>query len=159
MSDWLGQTNQKLYQARLLIDASEAESDVVALAKALQEGATFQLMLAYQAYLHELAELAQFRGEILSLQQLIDDCNVPIGEMTELKQLEQDSFSWLSQLMQAFQQCAELNKGAARNGTTFNAIPATAIPMQAEQADNSIRAWFEQLSDLIDCQRTNRQES
>lgn len=151
MSDWLGQTNQKLYQARLLIDNSETEGNAEALASACEEGAIFQLVLAYQAYLHELAEIAQCRQEFHSLGQLIELCVVPTGEMTELNQLEKDDFSWLSQLLTAFESCGQVRKS--------NAMQAGIIALTSQGSSQNVRQWYQCLSDIIDLQRMNRQES
>ena len=151
MSDWLGQTNQKLYQARLLIDAGEVPGAVAALASACEEGAIFQLMLAYQAYLHELAEIANCRQEFMSLTELVDLCPVPTGEMTELLQLEMDEFSWLRQLLNGFDACGHIKKSqAAMSGV---------IPLTTQGSGHNVREWYQQLSDIIDLQRMNRQES
>lgn len=151
MSEWLGQTNQKLYQARLLIDSGEADGIDSALATACEEGAIFQLVLAYQAYLHELAEIANCRQEFGSLAQLIERTAVPTGEMTELRQLEQDEFSWLSQLFQAFEACSQAKKSQA--------VMAGAIPLMNQGSGVNVRDWHQRLNDIIDLQRLNRQES
>jgi len=151
MSDWLGQTNQKLYQARLLIDSSENDGVESALATACEEGAIFQLVLAYQAYLHELAEIANCREEFISLAQLIEFTPVPTGEMTELRQLETDDFSWLAQLLTAFESCSHVKKSQA--------VMAGSIPLVAQGGGQNIRDWYQQLNDIIDLQRLNRQES
>jgi hypothetical protein len=69
MAQWLAHSNQKLYQARLLLEAfeqaveQESEQGATALFGALQESVLFQIVLAYQSYLHELAEIAQYREE------------------------------------------------------------------------------------------------
>jgi hypothetical protein len=51
MAEWLAHSNQKLYQARLLIEkqehAEQSDDDLV-LSAALQESVLFQLVLAYQ---------------------------------------------------------------------------------------------------------------
>jgi hypothetical protein len=151
MSDWLGQTNQKLYQARLLIDSSEASGTAAPLASACEEGAIFQLILAYQAYLHELAEIANCREAFFSLSQLLEKCTVPTGEMTELAQLEQDDYSWLCQLLKAFESCGHIKKSQA--------IVAGTIPVATQGSGHNVREWYQQLSDIIDLQRMNRQES
>ena len=167
MAQWLAHSNQKLYQARLLLEASEqmeeesqqpgSYSDVpVAMISAMQESVLFQLVLAYQSYLHELADIAQYRDEFYSLSQLLENVTVATGEMTELKQLESDSFSWLSQLQLAFQQCSQKEVVMAPkvvnrpqmiqlNDTTSNELP--------------LRKWYSALTGIIELQRNNRQES
>lgn len=164
MAQWLAHSNQKLYQARLLLEelsslndvnSSRAASAPTALVDAIQESILFQLVLAYQSYLHELAEIAQYREVFNSLPELLDNVAVATGEMTELKQLEIDDFSWLSQLLSAFQQCSQkeavmASKAFSRpqmiqlNDTTANALP--------------LQEWYSALISIIELQRNNRQE-
>lgn len=161
MAQWLSHSNQKLYQARLLLEAFEAaeqesEQGVTALFNALQESVIFQLIMAYQSYLHELAEIAQYREEFVSLSQLLETVSVATGEMTELRQLETDDFSWLSKLQFAFQQCSQKDTLPSPKlqtnpqminlyDTTSNALP--------------LRDWYQALTSIIELQRNNRQES
>lgn len=159
MAEWLSQTNQKLYQARLLLDALDAseqsENSPAALTLAMQESVLFQLMLAYQSYLHEIAELAQWREVVVSLTQLIDSTPTVTGEMRELKKLEDDDFSWLSQLLMAFQQCGDKNSGPVK--TVMN--PSIIKIQDTASTSLPLRDWYNRLIDLIDMQRNNRQES
>lgn len=159
MAEWLSQTNQKLYQARLLLDALDAseqsENSPAALTLAMQESVLFQLMLAYQSYLHEIAELAQCREVVVSLTQLIDSTPTVTGEMRELKKLEDDDFSWLSQLLMAFQQCGDKNSGPVK--TVMN--PSIIKIQDTASTSLPLRDWYNRLIDLIDMQRNNRQES
>ncbi len=161
MSQWLGQTNQKLYQARLLLDELDSLSqDGVrsvppAFSLALQDSVLFQLILAYQSYLHEIAEVAQCRDEFQSLHQLIQSVPVATGEMTELDQLEQDDFSWLSQLMSAFSSCSQVEAYQVKSQASSSLI------QMHDKTSNvlPLRDWFEGLTGIIDLQRNNRQES
>jgi hypothetical protein len=158
MAEWLAHSNQKLYQARLLIEKqeqAEQSADESVLSVALQEAVLFQLVLAYQSYIHEIAELAQYRDTIISLQQLIDSVPVATGEMTELRQLENDKFSWLSQLLTAFDYCAQKeNRPTApqRNAGMIQIFDQTSQSLP-------LRDWFQALTNIIDLQRNNRQES
>jgi hypothetical protein len=75
--------------------------------------------------------------------------------MTELDQLEQDDFSWLSQLMAAFSSCSQTE--------TFQ-VKSSANPLLIQMHDETstnlpLREWFEGLTNIIDLQRNNRQES
>lgn len=158
MAEWLGHSNQKLYQARLLLEVYElaGEQGNSALLDALQESVLFQLVLAYQSYLHEVAEIAQFRDEFYSLSQLLENASVVTGEMTELQQLESDDFSWLSQLQAAFQQCSQ--KGAAM----VTKPQTNPVMIQMQDTTNTglpLGDWYLALSEIIDLQRNNRQES
>lgn len=158
MAEWLGHSNQKLYQARLLLEAYEdaAEEEHGPLADALQEAVLFQLLLAYQSYLHEIAEIAQYRDGFSSLSHLIELVPVATGEMTELQQLEADDFSWLSRLQAAFQQCGQ------KDVSTPIKTQANPVMIQLQDTTNTglpLRQWYSNLSDIIDMQRNNRQES
>lgn len=158
MAEWLAHSNQKLYQARLLIEKqeqAEQSADESVLSIALQESVLFQLVLAYQSYLHEVAELAQYRDTITSLQQLIDSVPVATGEMTELRQLENDKFSWLSQLLTAFEYCGQKEN---RPPAPQKNVGMIQIFDQTSQS-LPLRDWFQALTDIIDLQRNNRQES
>lgn len=151
MSEWLGQTNQHLYQARLLIDATNDQS-VRAMVNALEDGAVFQLMLAYRSYLNELAYLAQVKDEFMSLADLISKTSVPIGEMRELDQLENDPYSWLSSLLSRFEDCGQPGKASHTN-------QAGMIQLVQQTPATDLQTLYQALSDLIDLQRNNRQES
>lgn len=160
MSQWLGQTNQKLYQARLLMEqldglGESSNGSESAIAIALQESILFQMVLAYQSYLHEVAEIAQCREEFQSLQQLIQAVPVATGEMTELNQLEMDDFSWLSQLLAAFSSCSQTEAyqmKTANNSSLIQLHETTSVSLP-------LRDWLTALNGIIDLQRNNRQES
>lgn len=159
MASWLGHSNQKLYQARLLLDslkfAELSETTPAASILALQESVLFQLVLAYQSYLHEIAEIAQCRDDFLSLSQLLVLTNVPTGEMKELQKLESDSFSWLSQLLTAFDNCS------AKDPVVSKAPLNPAMIQVHDTASPSLPLsdWYQALLNIIDLQRNNRQES
>ena len=151
MAQWIGQTNQKLYQARLLVDACDLEANDMALKSALYEGALFQLHLAYDAYLHELAETAQCRVSFSSLSSLVSVTPLVTGEMKELVALSGDNFSWLNQLLSALNTCAQPQSIATPQ--------VQRIGLLEEVSSAGLRGWYEALSEIIDLQRGNRQES
>lgn len=159
MASWLSHSNQKLYQARLLLDnlqlAESSETTPDAFVSALQESVLFQLVLAYQSYLHEIAEIAQCRDDFLSLSQLIELTTVPTGEMKELQKLEGDSFSWLGQLLTSFEGCSA--KDPVANKAPLN--PAMIQIHDTTTSSLPLRDWYESLVNIIDLQRDNRQES
>ena len=156
MAEWLGQTNQKLYQARLLIDAYDEQVDGSVLKDALYEGILFQLSLAYNAYLHELAAAVQCHEAFDSLTQLLSVTRLATGEMKELALLQQDSFSWLSQLFNAIESCGQLDKSARLTPASES---MQRIDLVSESVNHGVRVWYDSLSGLIDLQRANRQES
>ena len=163
MAQWLAHSNQKLYQARLLLETFEQASEqkggeVVAasLLSGLQESVVFQLLLAYQSYLHELAEIAHCQEEFYSLAQLLKKVSVATGEMTELHQLELDNFSWLSQMQSAFDQCAQKDAIAVSKAV----VNPKMIQLQDTTGSSlPLRIWYQELTNIIDLQRNNRQES
>lgn len=159
MAQWLAHSNQKLYQTRLLLDALElaetSESTTLSLISALQESVLFQLKLSYQSYLHEVAEIAQCREDFHSLNQLFDLVTIATGEMTELKQLEMDSYSWLSQMLVAFQQCSEKEPVIKKSPVADSMIQL----FDTSAVSLPLRDWFYALTNIIDLQRNNRQES
>lgn len=159
MATWLSQSNQKLYSARLLLGQLHivelAEPTQLALVEALQESVLFQLMLAYKSYLHEIADIAQYRGEFSCLDDLVRMTPLVTGEMTELKKLEQDDFSWLSQLRQAFESCSG-------KGSVAIKVPSNASMIQIQDTTTTslpLQEWFRALSEIIDLQRNNSVES
>lgn len=159
MAQWLSQCNTKLYQARLILEnlrLVEATEPVnISLTAALQEGVLFQLILAYQCYLHELAEATQCSDSFSSLDELLKVTSLITGEMTELKKLEKDDYSWLSQLLFAFNNCNE-------KGVSLRKAPAdlSIIKMHDTTAISlPLSEWLGSLTDLIDMQRNNSQES
>jgi len=105
--------------------------------------------------LHEVAEIAQCRDSFNSLEHLISLVPVATGEMTELNQLELDDFSWLRQMQVAFDSCAQKDVKPVlkqRNPSIIQLHDKTsqALPL---------REWYQSLSEIIDLQRNNRQES
>lgn len=161
MSEWLGFTNQKLYQARLLLDASRRESgaDVSgpAMKSGLETGGLYLLHDAYVSYLNELAVLATYRGEVHSLKSLLDKTPLVTGEMTELRILEEEPTSWLSAFLRETEAHGRPGNGASRQagGMATNLIALA----NDSSADHQLLSWWQSLSDLIDSQRENRQES
>lgn len=159
MAQWLSRCNTKLYQARLILEklklVEAAESTNVSLAVALQESVLFQLTLAYQCYLHELAEATQCSDSFATLDELLKITSLITGEMTELKKLEKDDYSWLSQLLFAFNNCNEKgasSKKAPANLSMIQMHDTTAVSLPLDQ-------WLGSLTELIDTQRNNSQES
>ncbi|MCA6063144.1 DUF6586 family protein [Thalassolituus marinus] len=154
MSQWIGFTNQKLYQCRLLL-AQRSAADGGALIKALEEGATHLLHDAWLSYLQELGEMVAYRQPVSSLEQLMTSCPLPTGEMRELAQLAENSFSWLAQMLNgiaALSRPDTVRQQAASNGIGLISLTDTSDSTQVDD-------WFRSLQGLIDLQRENRQES
>ena len=153
MASWLSFTNHKLYQCRLLLQQAE-QAEPQALAGAMKDSALYLLRDAYISYLHELAELATYRQPVESLAQLLQQTPLVTGEMRELEHLESNSFSWLRQFLNAVDAVARVDNAV---------VPVTPVqPGMISLVDNSepdISTWHAQLTQLIDLQRENRQES
>lgn len=99
----LTRVNQKLIQAKLLLEGVNEELLTPVHRNALVEGAAFHLICAYQHYLRELAENYGLKN-IINLrneQDLIgafDAAKKYAVEARELADLRKDSGSWLYQL-------------------------------------------------------------
>ena len=71
MSQWLSFTNQKLYQARLLLEQARRETGNPALAEGLETSGLYLMQDAFISYLNELATLATYRGEVSSFSDIL----------------------------------------------------------------------------------------
>lgn len=177
MSHWLRQTNQKLYQCRLLQEQQRQCGEPV-LQQALQESALYQLRDAWLCYLHELAEAASYRQPFSTLEQLLQQMPLVTGEVRELQQLAADPFSWLAQLLLAVERqmlppapAAAGHHRHRHDGHHHDhdhddehvAAPQAQridlIPLAAAEPVIDVAGWYRQLERLIDAQRGNRHES
>jgi len=155
MSNWLGFTNQKLYQASLLLDELERGHGPAAMRTALEESALYQMYDAWVSYLNELAGLAGYRQTVDSLEAMLNDVPLVTGEMTELRILREDSYSWLV----AFLNTVASQAHPPQPAQASDAISGLSLIAVADTAGADVRGWWQSLSDLIDSQRQNRQES
>jgi hypothetical protein len=99
----LTRVNQKLMQAKLLVQGIDEESLSPVHRNALLEGAAFHLICAHQHYLREIAEAYGLKNIIAlrSEQDLInafESAKKYPAEARELNDLRKDPVSWLSQL-------------------------------------------------------------
>ena len=154
MSQWIGFTNQKLYQCRLLLAQREQASDA-SLAKALEESALYQLHDAWRSYLQELADMVSLRDTVTSLPDLLQRAPLVTGEMNELRQLTGNSFSWLAQMLSAVS--ALQQPGVNRPRSAAEAV--TLISIADDSSATPVNSWLKDLTRLIEGQRENRQES
>ena len=158
MSQWIGFTNKKLYQSRLLL-SEFAQCEQKALMSALEESALYQLHDAWLSYLQELGDMVAYRQPVQSLQELVGQVNLITGEMRELMQLQANAFSWLSQMLKAVEDlrypdaARPVQQAGAQNGGVQT------ISLVQETTESQVAAWWQALSALIDTQRENRQES
>lgn len=156
MSLWLGFTNHKLYQTRLLMQQVE-QAQPEALALALEASALYHLHDAYVCYLNELAEAVQHPSRVDSLAGLLQQVSLATGEMTELKALEQDSFSWLNAFLQAVDD--RLQAAMPANLPVSDVARDSSLIAVHQQSGGEVFQWYQQLVDVIERQRENRQES
>lgn len=156
MSQWLGFTNQKLYQARLLLDQSLQAKDPAALADALEQGGLYLLYDAYVSYLNELAEIAHCATPIDSLETLLAKTPLVTGEMTEIRVLFEDTYAWLPAMLRAVAEQSQ--PSTAKSPVIPVQASGNLIAASSEPVSNA-QQWWKSLTDLIDSQRENRQES
>lgn len=165
MSQWIGSTNNKLYQARLLLDLIPTVQEP-ALQQALEESVLYQLRDTWLAYLHELAEAANYRGPVASFAQLLEATPLVTGEMRELQNLADDSFSWLATLLVRVEQIAQPKARPKADPKAFMHAPVVdeiaqridLIAVAAPEPEFDGSSWWRLLSNLIDAQRSNRLE-
>jgi hypothetical protein len=162
LSKWIGFTNQKLYQVRLLLEQRERLDGPEALLDGLEQGAQYLLYDAYVSYLNELAEMANYRQPVATLEDLLAHTPLVTGEMKEIQFLRADSFSWLTAMLKAVAEQAQPTSSRTIEVDTFDpfgdAASLNSITLLQDNASPASK-WLSQLSDLIDAQRENRQES
>lgn len=156
MSQWLGFTNQKLYQARLLLEQSAQEQGPAALTDALEQGGLYLLYDAYVSYLNEVATVAHCPTPVASLEALLANTPLVTGEMTELRVLAEDSYSWLTVMLRAI---ADQAQPGSTQPSSIPVHPSGNLIAASSEPSSNARQWWQSMSDLIDSQRENRQES
>lgn len=160
MSQWIGHTNRKLYQCRLLLAQRAHSFEPAALQQALEEAALSQLQDAWQCYVQELAESVSLRTTVHSLAELMAQAPLVTGEMRELAQLLDDSFSWLSQMLNAAKAAHWPQPLVVKKHSIEPDVSGDlALIALSEEASLPIEQWWQQLSQLIDGQRSHRHES
>lgn len=160
MGSWLGNTNHKLYQARLVLDKARQCADDAVLQDALEISALHLMNDAYISYINELFELAGGSSMVSSLDEALEQTRLVTGEMRELDSLRRDPFGWMSAFMR---QSEESRRPQQSNPKISRPAPAnliaTASVASTSERGEEIAGWRQSLSDLIDRQRENRQES
>ena len=152
MNSWLSLTNQKLYFARLLLQQNHNE-DNQARTQAMEQGGLHLLHDAWVSYLNELAFNVAAKQRFTTFEQL--DAALPLltGEMVEIKSLLSQSDSWLSAMLS---KVSQMQLQAQEPPTQMASSPL--IASSSNGAFTSLDYW-RLLSELIDSQRENRQES
>lgn len=158
MTIWIGFTNQKLYQARLLLGQASS-CDAPVLASALRDSALLHMQFAWRSYLNEMGAATRLKSEVGSLDELVAATSLVTGEMREWQNLQADAFSWFN----AFQSAAN-RIGWPEQASTVKEVPGQhsvnlIAVASADDAPDDLSGWWQKLSGLIDAQRQNRQES
>ncbi len=151
MNAWIGHTNQTLYFTRLLIDQAEQGQGVSA--QASEQGALCLLQESWLSYLNELSVNAGHKVQVGSLAGLIQSVPLVTGEITEIRNLAEQPASWVAAMQTALTE--------QRRPQAAKAVQQSAPGLIAMQATDSLplRKWWQAMSDLIDSQRENRQET
>ena len=131
MNPYSSSVNQKLYFAKLLVNAGKSsDGSLVHLELALSQSAVFQLFCAYQLYLNEIA--ANYRAAtdppIINVAQLCEallNIDKHPAEAQELSHLEQQPGSWLNQLLSCYSSVIETSSLA--NNEVAGRIPLQSI--------------------------------
>ena len=167
MSEWLGITNSRLYQARLLLDEAQqvpADSNDYLQQSRFQAFDLAALLVthqAWQAYLHELAGMVSIRHPITDFNHLLECADLKTGEMQEIQNLL-DQPSWLGEFLVSAQQPNQMHQSRTISPSSLarDASAANLIASSKQQVEDTGTAyWLRQLTLLIDQQRENRQES
>lgn len=99
MSEWIGYTNQRIYQAYLVCQEAGGLHENATLQQAMLESCAHMTFIAYRSYLNELAEKYKCRMRIANLTELMTAVPLKTSEISELANLESQPDSWLSTLL------------------------------------------------------------
>jgi hypothetical protein len=91
-----------------------------------------------------------------SLDTLLTNTPLVTGEMTELRVLFDDSYSWLTAMLRAISDQAQPGSSSP---SVMPVKPRGNLIAASSEPTSNARQWWQSLSDLIDSQRENRQES
>ncbi|MCA6058213.1 MULTISPECIES: DUF6586 family protein [unclassified Thalassolituus] len=159
MSQWIGFTNQKLYQCRLLLEQLAAQQSAApALKQALEESALYQLRDAWLSYLAELGDMVAYRQPVRSLESLLQNAPLTTGEMRELQHLAENGFSWLAQMLAAADAQGRPS-GMNQPAAAVQTVEAQGRIALVATPHSPVAGWLQDLTRLIEDQRANRQES
>jgi hypothetical protein len=152
---WIGFTNQKLYQARLLLEQA-GQSQTAALSDALGDAALMHMHFAFRAYLNEMAAATNLKTEVATLAELLAKTPLVTGEMREWQILAADAFSWFSAFTRAVDLLGWPQQPVLQAHPKDSAVNLIAV---AVESGSDVSGWWQALSTRIDAQRQNRQET
>jgi len=168
MASFASRTMQKLFSARLLLEHladADNQDELVrpAFKTAHIEAVLFQMQGAFQSLLYEIAETARLpKGEwhnSQDLQAAAEQHERFLPQLNILLELENDSFSWLSQFQQRYKSCwlpeyqvvTEVKEQAAT--ASLISVANDAISDQQQ-----LTLWLESMQALIKDLRLTMQE-
>jgi uncharacterized protein DUF6586 len=155
---YTGPCQQRCVSAGALVEAASAEKTSSALATALLQGAICQLHSAYLLHLREIAENYSLvnSASINTIQQLRDVLigqNMAPVETGEIKLLAEDSSSWLSQCLSAyemFQNGLLSQPGVSHGGIDLYQENESSVELNAE----NIKDWLSSMTELLERHRS-----
>lgn len=165
MSSFASRTMQKLYSARLLaehLEALEQQDELVrpAFKVAHLEAVLFQLQGAFQSLLYEIAETARISGgewhSVEDLQQEAEKLDKHLPQLNVLKELQADSYGWLSQFQKRYQDVWLPVSAPVQQQTSGADLIGTA-PEELSEI-NQINSWIDNMQALIRDLRQTMQE-
>ena len=167
MASAASRTLQKLYSARLLLqhfEQADQQDELVRAAyiAAHSDAVVFHLQGALQALLYEIAETARLpEGVWMSaaeLKQSAESQGRVLPQLNRILELENDSFSWLSQLNRRYRACW-LPQAAVRDvEPAESAAQLIPVARPSDSDREQLVLWLEQLQQLIQELRQTMQE-
>ena len=159
----LTRVNQKLMQARLLVQGVDEESLTPVHRNALLEGGAFHLICAYQHYLREIAENYGLKN-VITLRNEVDLTSAfevalkfPV-EAQELSDLRKNPESWLSQLTAYYDSLWRVPTVAERQESE-NLIKLVSTDEAAPEVTlNLMHSWQRDFTSLVLRQRETSAE-
>lgn len=169
MASFASRTLQKLYSARLLLqhfDQLDQQDELVrpAYSTAHVEAVVFHLQGAVQALLYEIAETARMPvGHwrcAADLQAAAERQGRVLPQLNRLLELENESFSWLSQLNRRYQACwlPETSKADTAASKETSGAQLIAVAQDGASDQQQLNLWLESLQVLIADLRQTMQE-
>lgn len=154
-----GQVNAHLGKARWLLQSLASSQEDSASSRlgqaALQESCAYQLQLALQNFLREIAENYQLPNadQIQSsadLERALAAADKAPAELAEIRTSQSEG--WLGQMNRAFQQIGKANSSSSSSVQMVGMIQAKALDSTDLDA-KSLELWFSSLKELVDRQR------
>ncbi len=160
----LTRVNQKLMQAKQLLQVVDADSLTPVHLNALLEGASFHLMCAYQHYLREIAETYGLKN-VVSLRSeddligAFEAAKKYPAEAEELATLRKDAESWLVQLQSYYDSLWRLPvaKDTQDSDNLINLVDMDSTDVAEVDLDR-IQSWQRDFTALVLRQRETSAE-